>query len=218
MYGTFRTMSTERLTPTSYLVLGLLAREGPSTPYDLEQHVKATLGNFWSFPHPPVQRAAPPGALGLVTETRETEGRRRRLCDHARGYVRSGRLARSTVGCADGASRSGAPSALLRDMASDEAKRVDSPSGNSRSTRRSSPPTVMPIGTNGARMDLSGASGRSSTGAARPCRWVCGTRGGGRFLDRRRRESRRGRRGEARPRLTPGGRWPSGVDAGSRSY
>ena len=73
-------MSTERLTPTSYLVLGLLAREGPSTPYDLEQHVKATLGNFWSFPHTLLYSEPPRlGALGLVTETRETEGRRRRV-------------------------------------------------------------------------------------------------------------------------------------------
>jgi PadR family transcriptional regulator AphA len=72
-------MSTERLTPTSYLVLGLLAREGPSTPYDLEQHVRATLGNFWSFPHT-LLYSEPPRlvALGLVTETREAEGRRRR--------------------------------------------------------------------------------------------------------------------------------------------
>ena len=30
-------MSTEQLTPTSYLVLGLLAREGPSTPYALKR-------------------------------------------------------------------------------------------------------------------------------------------------------------------------------------
>ncbi len=44
-------MSTERLTSTSYLVLGLLAREGPLTRYALERHVAATLGNFWSFPH-----------------------------------------------------------------------------------------------------------------------------------------------------------------------
>src|SRR5438132_570493 len=44
VYGTVRRMSIERLTPTSYLVLGLLAREGPSTPYDLERHVAATLG------------------------------------------------------------------------------------------------------------------------------------------------------------------------------
>jgi PadR family transcriptional regulator AphA len=73
-------MSTERLTPTSYLVLGLLAREGPSTPYDLEQRVRATLGNFWSFPHTLLYSEPPRlAALGLVTETRETEGRRRRV-------------------------------------------------------------------------------------------------------------------------------------------
>ena len=73
-------MSTARLTPTSYLVLGLLAREGPSTPYDLERHVRATLGNFWSFPHTLLYSEPPRLAtLGLVTETRETEGRRRRV-------------------------------------------------------------------------------------------------------------------------------------------
>ncbi len=73
-------MSTERLTPTSYLVLGLLAREGPSTPYALERHVAATLGNFWSFPHT-LLYSEPPRleALGLLTETRESEGRRRRM-------------------------------------------------------------------------------------------------------------------------------------------
>ena len=72
-------MSKERLTATSYLVLGLLAREGPSTPYELEQHVRATLGNFWSFPHTLLYSEPPRlAALGLVTETRETEGRRRR--------------------------------------------------------------------------------------------------------------------------------------------
>jgi PadR family transcriptional regulator AphA len=80
LYGTFRTMSTERLTPTSHLVLGLLAREGPSTPYDLERHVRATLGNFWSFPHTLLYSEPPRlAAQGLVTETRETDGRRRRV-------------------------------------------------------------------------------------------------------------------------------------------
>ncbi len=70
----------ERLTPTSYLVLGLLAREGPSTPYELEQHVRATLGNFWSFPHTLLYTEPPRlAALDLVTETREPEGRRRRI-------------------------------------------------------------------------------------------------------------------------------------------
>lgn len=73
-------MSTVRLTPTSYLVLGLLAREGPSTPYDLERHVRATLGNFWSFPHTLLY--SEPGrlaGLGLAVEERETTGRRRRV-------------------------------------------------------------------------------------------------------------------------------------------
>ncbi len=69
-----------RLTPTSYLVLGLLAREGPSTPYDLERHVRATLGNFWSFPHT-LLYTEPPRlvGLGLVVEEREAIGRRRRM-------------------------------------------------------------------------------------------------------------------------------------------
>jgi DNA-binding PadR family transcriptional regulator len=73
-------MSNERLTPTSYLVLGLLAREGPSTPYALERHIGATLGNFWSFPHA-LLYSEPPRltALGLLTETREALGRRRRI-------------------------------------------------------------------------------------------------------------------------------------------
>lgn len=79
-YGIFRTMSSDQLSPTSYLVLGLLAREGPSTPYDLKRHVAATLGHFWSFPHA-LLYAEPPRlvALELATETREQHGRRRRI-------------------------------------------------------------------------------------------------------------------------------------------
>jgi PadR family transcriptional regulator AphA len=73
-------MSSARLTPTAYLILGLLAREGPSTPYALERHVAATLGNFWSFPHTLLYKEPPRlAALGLVTEAREPEGRRRRV-------------------------------------------------------------------------------------------------------------------------------------------
>lgn len=61
-------------------MLGLLAREGPSTPYDLERHVRATLGNFWSFPHT-LLYSEPPRlvGLGLVVEEREVAGRRRRV-------------------------------------------------------------------------------------------------------------------------------------------
>lgn len=80
-------MSTEdsttrraQLTPTSYLVLGLLAREGPSTPYDLKRHVAATIGHFWSFPHALLYKEpARLVGLGLLTEEREQSGRRRRL-------------------------------------------------------------------------------------------------------------------------------------------
>jgi PadR family transcriptional regulator, regulatory protein AphA len=73
-------MSIDRLTPTGYLILGLLAREGPSTPYALERHVAATLGHFWSFPHTLLYKEPPRlAALGLVTEAREAAGRRRRM-------------------------------------------------------------------------------------------------------------------------------------------
>lgn len=73
-------MSSEQLTPTSYLVLGLIAREGPSTPYELKRHVAATLGHFWSFPHSLLYgEPARLAALGLLCERREVEGRRRRI-------------------------------------------------------------------------------------------------------------------------------------------
>ncbi len=68
------------LTPTSYLVLGLLAREGPSTPYELKGHVAATIGHFWSFPHALLYKEpARLATLGLLSEKRELDGRRRRL-------------------------------------------------------------------------------------------------------------------------------------------
>jgi len=68
------------LTPTSYLVLGLLAREGPSTPYELKRHVAATIGHFWSFPHALLYKEpARLAGLGLLSEERELDGRRRRL-------------------------------------------------------------------------------------------------------------------------------------------
>ncbi len=73
-------MSIEPLTPTAYLVLGLLAREGPSTPYELKRHVAATLGHFWSFPHSLLYgEPAHLAGLGLLSEEREDGGRRRRV-------------------------------------------------------------------------------------------------------------------------------------------
>lgn len=68
------------LTSTSYLVLGLIEREGPCTPYELKRHVAATIGHFWSFPHALLYKEpARLVELGLLTEEREAEGRRRRL-------------------------------------------------------------------------------------------------------------------------------------------
>jgi PadR family transcriptional regulator, regulatory protein AphA len=67
------------LSPTSYVVLGLLASLGPSTPYALKRTAAESLGNLWTFPHS--QFYAEPerlAAAGLVEERREDGGRRRR--------------------------------------------------------------------------------------------------------------------------------------------
>jgi DNA-binding PadR family transcriptional regulator len=68
-----------RLTPTSYIVLGLIELSGEATPYQLKQAVQATLGNFWSLQH--AQLYTEPQRLteaGLLSERREEGGRRRR--------------------------------------------------------------------------------------------------------------------------------------------
>jgi DNA-binding PadR family transcriptional regulator len=77
------------LSSTSYLVLGLIEREGPSTPYELKRHVAATIGHFWSFPHALLYKEpARLVELGLLTEEREAGGRRRRLFTiTGRGHV-----------------------------------------------------------------------------------------------------------------------------------
>jgi DNA-binding PadR family transcriptional regulator len=71
--------STPSLTPTSYVVLGLLEAFGPSTSYDLERTVATSVGCFWSFPRS--QLYSEPSRLadlGLLTEQQEQTGRRRR--------------------------------------------------------------------------------------------------------------------------------------------
>lgn len=70
---------TTNLTTTSYLVLGLIARMGRATPYDLKRAVFHTIEYFWAFPHS--QLYAEPERLqkaGYLQETRERSGRRRR--------------------------------------------------------------------------------------------------------------------------------------------
>jgi PadR family transcriptional regulator, regulatory protein AphA len=73
-------MEDIRLTPTSYIVLGLLAEAGQATPYDLKAMVAAGIGNLWSLQH--TQLYAEPERLakaGYLTEIREDGGRRRKL-------------------------------------------------------------------------------------------------------------------------------------------
>jgi PadR family transcriptional regulator AphA len=73
-------MTTPRLTPTSYVVLGLIEQMQPASPYDLKRAVSMGVGQFWSLPH--TQLYAECGRLaegGLLSERREEGGRRRRI-------------------------------------------------------------------------------------------------------------------------------------------
>src|SRR5436309_1956962 len=74
------TVSNGKLTPTSYVVLGLVALLGEATSYDMKRLVGMSIGYFWTFPHS--QLYAEPDRLvkmGLLEEEREEGGRRRRL-------------------------------------------------------------------------------------------------------------------------------------------
>lgn len=42
---------SNKLTTTSYIILGMVALRGPSTPYDLKRAVGRSIGYFWPFPH-----------------------------------------------------------------------------------------------------------------------------------------------------------------------
>lgn len=67
------------LTPTSYIVLGLVGQAGEATPYSLKQMASATIGNFFSIPHS--QLYAEPDRLaeaGYLSVRREDGGRRRK--------------------------------------------------------------------------------------------------------------------------------------------
>lgn len=71
--------SGPRLSQTSFVVLGLIEQAEPATPYDLKRLAALSTSNFWTVPHTQLytecQRLA---AEGLLSETREQAGRRRR--------------------------------------------------------------------------------------------------------------------------------------------
>jgi PadR family transcriptional regulator, regulatory protein AphA len=72
-------MSERALSPTSYIVLGLLS-QAPGTPYDLKARVAATIGDFWSVQHAQLYtETARLAQEGLLDERREETGRRRRV-------------------------------------------------------------------------------------------------------------------------------------------
>jgi DNA-binding PadR family transcriptional regulator len=62
----------------SYLVLGLIARAGQATPYELKQ-MAASVSGLWTLRHDQVYREPERLATqGLLEEDRELQGRRRR--------------------------------------------------------------------------------------------------------------------------------------------
>ena len=71
-------MADRELTPTSYIVLGLL-EDDPGTPYELKARVAAGLGNFWTVQHAQLyNETARLAGEGFLTEQIEGEGRRRK--------------------------------------------------------------------------------------------------------------------------------------------
>jgi PadR family transcriptional regulator AphA len=78
-------MATTRLTPTSYVVLGLIEQMQPASPYDLKRAVAMGVGQFWSLPHTQLySECSRLAEAGLLTERREESGRRRRIYRLAR--------------------------------------------------------------------------------------------------------------------------------------
>lgn len=67
------------LTPTSYVVLGMVAMRGATTSYDLKRAIGHSVGYFWPFPHAQLysepKRLVELDLLGVSTEK---DGRRRR--------------------------------------------------------------------------------------------------------------------------------------------
>lgn len=69
-----------RLTPTSYVVLGLIEAMGSATPYDLKVAAREGVANLWALPHTQLYtESSRLAGGGLLSENREEGGRRRRV-------------------------------------------------------------------------------------------------------------------------------------------
>ncbi|MBF9070313.1 PadR family transcriptional regulator [Streptacidiphilus fuscans] len=70
----------EECSPSGYVVLGLIARHGPMTPYELKARTEESVQFFWPIPHAQLYRIpARLAELGLLREEAEEDGRRRRV-------------------------------------------------------------------------------------------------------------------------------------------
>ncbi|WP_433427615.1 PadR family transcriptional regulator [Nonomuraea sp. CA-141351] len=68
------------LTSPECVVLGLIARHGAMTPYELKAKVEESVDYFWPIPHAQLYRIpARLAQLGLLQEEAEHTGRRRRV-------------------------------------------------------------------------------------------------------------------------------------------
>ena len=73
------TATAPRLTETSYIVLGLVEQAQPATPYALKRLAELSTNYFWTVPHTQLySECARLAGEGLLDESREEEGRRRR--------------------------------------------------------------------------------------------------------------------------------------------
>ncbi len=73
-------MDELRLTPTSYVVLGLIESMQPATAYDLKVAARLGVSNLWALPHTQLySECARLADAGLLDEEREPGGRRRRI-------------------------------------------------------------------------------------------------------------------------------------------
>ena len=69
-----------RLGPSDYVILGILAAAGPMTTYGLKRAIASSVGYYWPFPHAQLYaESARLATLGLLSETQEGGGRRRRV-------------------------------------------------------------------------------------------------------------------------------------------
>jgi DNA-binding PadR family transcriptional regulator len=73
-------VTADELDASAYVVLALIARHGPMTPYELKARVEESVGFHWPIPHAQLYRNPPRLAdQGLLEERAERHGRRRRV-------------------------------------------------------------------------------------------------------------------------------------------